>query len=45
MAETAREFFESLEARVDPRAAGMTASYLFDIEGAGSGRSTSTTAR
>jgi putative sterol carrier protein len=32
-----REFFESLESRVDPsRAAGMSASYRFDIDGAGS---------
>ncbi|HEX3687853.1 MAG TPA: SCP2 sterol-binding domain-containing protein [Gaiellaceae bacterium] len=32
-----REFFESLESRVDPsRAAGMSASYKFDIDGAGS---------
>ncbi len=31
-----REFFESLESRADPsRAAGMTASYLFVIDGAG----------
>jgi putative sterol carrier protein len=36
MAETAREFFETLETRVDPsKTAGMTASYLFDIDGAG----------
>jgi putative sterol carrier protein len=36
VAESAREFFESLPSRVDPsKAAGMTASYLFDIEGAG----------
>ena len=36
MAQTAREFFESLESRVDPaKTAGMTASYLFDIDGAG----------
>jgi putative sterol carrier protein len=36
MAETVREFFEGLEARVDAaRTAGMTNSYLFDIEGAG----------
>jgi putative sterol carrier protein len=36
MAESVREFFEGLEARVDPaRTAGMTNSYLFDIEGAG----------
>jgi putative sterol carrier protein len=34
--ETTREFFGSLETRVDPsRTAGMNASYLFDIEGAG----------
>jgi len=32
-----REFFETLASRVDPsRAAGMTASYKFDIDGAGS---------
>jgi putative sterol carrier protein len=31
-----REFFETLETRVDPaKAAGMTASYRFDIDGAG----------
>jgi putative sterol carrier protein len=31
-----REFFEGLEARVDPsKAAGMTASYKFVIDGAG----------
>ena len=36
MAESVREFFEGLEARVDAsRTAGMTNSYLFDIEGAG----------
>ena len=36
MAQTAREFFESLESRVDEsKTAGMTASYLFDIDGAG----------
>ena len=36
MAETAREFFEGLPARVDPsRAAEITNSYLFDIDGAG----------
>jgi Putative sterol carrier protein len=35
--ESAREFFETLESRVDPaKAAGMTASYKFDIDGAGS---------
>jgi putative sterol carrier protein len=33
---TAREFFESLESRVDEsKTAGMTNSYVFDIEGAG----------
>jgi len=31
-----REFFESLESRVDPaKAAGMTASYRFEIDGSG----------
>lgn len=36
MAETAREFFESLEARLDPsKTAGMTNSYVFEIDGAG----------
>ncbi len=36
MAEGAREFFESLESRVDEsKTAGMTATYLFDVEGAG----------
>jgi len=34
--ETPREYFESLPTRVDPaKTAGLTASYLFDIEGAG----------
>jgi putative sterol carrier protein len=34
--ETPREFFESLPARVDrSKAAGLTASYLFNIDGAG----------
>jgi len=33
---TAREFFDTLESRVDgSKTAGMTNSYLFDIEGAG----------
>jgi putative sterol carrier protein len=33
---SAREFFETLESRVDQgKAAGMTASYLFDVDGAG----------
>ena len=32
----AREFFETLETRVDPsKTAGMTNSFVFDIEGAG----------
>ena len=36
MAESAREFFEGLEGRVDPsKTAGMTNSYVFDIDGAG----------
>ena len=36
MATTAREFFEGLESRVDPATtAGMTNSYVFDIDGAG----------
>ena len=31
-----REFFETLESRIDPsKAKGMTASYKFDIDGAG----------
>jgi putative sterol carrier protein len=35
--EDPREFFETLETRVDAsKAAGMTASYKFDIDGAGS---------
>ena len=34
--DTPREFFETLESRVDPsKAAGLTATYLFEIEGAG----------
>jgi putative sterol carrier protein len=33
---SARDFFESLETRIDPaKTAGMNNSYLFDIEGAG----------
>jgi putative sterol carrier protein len=33
---TAREFFESLEGRIDPsKTAGMTNSYVFEIDGAG----------
>jgi putative sterol carrier protein len=36
MAESAREFFEGLESRVDPsKTAGMTSTYVFDIDGAG----------
>ena len=36
MAESVREFFDGLEARVDEsKTAGMTNSYLFEIEGAG----------
>ena len=36
MAQSVREFFESLPARVDQtKTAGMTNSYRFDIEGAG----------
>jgi putative sterol carrier protein len=37
VAESARQFFESLEARAagSSKAAGLTAKYLFDIEGAG----------
>jgi putative sterol carrier protein len=35
--ESPSEFFETLESRVDTsKAAGMTASYTFDIDGAGS---------
>ena len=46
MAETVQEFFQNLESRADSaKAAGMTNSYVFDIDGAGRGRSTSTTAR
>jgi len=36
VAQTVREFFETLEQRVDPaKAAGFSGSYLFDIDGAG----------
>ncbi|HVM56425.1 MAG TPA: SCP2 sterol-binding domain-containing protein [Gaiellaceae bacterium] len=36
MTETVQEFFANLESRADPaKTAGMTNSYLFDIEGAG----------
>ena len=35
-AQNPRQFFESLESRVDEgKAAGLTASYLFDIDGSG----------
>ena len=37
MAESARELFEGLEGRIDPaRTRGTTASYRFDVRGAGS---------
>jgi len=36
MAETVQDFFANLASRADPaKTAGMTCSYLFDIEGAG----------
>jgi putative sterol carrier protein len=36
MSASPREFFESLESRVDStKAAGLTASYVFEIDGAG----------
>ena len=36
---SAREFFEGLEERVDPaKTAGMTNSYVFEIDGAGTWR-------
>jgi putative sterol carrier protein len=36
VAERAREFFETLESRVDEsKTAGMTATYLFEVDGAG----------
>jgi putative sterol carrier protein len=39
MAESVREFFDGLEGRIDEsKTAGMTNSYLFDIEGAGQWR-------
>jgi putative sterol carrier protein len=39
VAETVKEFFEQLAARVDPsRTAGITNSYLFDVQGAGQWR-------
>jgi putative sterol carrier protein len=39
MAGKAREFFEGLEGRIDPaKTAGMTNSYVFEIDGAGTWR-------
>jgi putative sterol carrier protein len=36
VADRAREFFETLESRVDEsKTAGLTATYLFDVDGAG----------
>jgi putative sterol carrier protein len=36
MAASVKEFFEGLEGRADPsKTAGMTNSYVFDVEGAG----------
>ena len=36
MSEKVRQFFETLESRVDPaKTAGMSNSYVFDVEGAG----------
>jgi putative sterol carrier protein len=36
MAESTREFFETLESKADTsKTAGMTNSYVFDVEGAG----------
>lgn len=36
VADSAREFFEGLEGRIDPsKTAGMTNSYVFEIDGAG----------
>lgn len=36
MAQSTREFFETLESRVDPgKAASLGNSYLFDVDGAG----------
>jgi putative sterol carrier protein len=36
MATSSREFFEGLEARIDPaKTEGMTNSYVFEIDGAG----------
>jgi putative sterol carrier protein len=37
MPETVQEFFQTLESRADPsKTAGMTNSYVFEIDGAGS---------
>ena len=39
MAESVQDFFENLESRADPaKTAGMTSSYVFDIDGAGQWR-------
>jgi len=39
VAESVQEFFQNLEARADPaKTAGMTSSYVFDIDGAGEWR-------
>jgi putative sterol carrier protein len=39
MGGSARDFFESLEGRIDPsKTAGMTNSYLFEIDGSGTWR-------
>ena len=36
MAQSTREFFGTLETRVDPaKAAGLSSAYLFEVEGAG----------
>ena len=36
MSDSVRQFFETLESRVDPaKTAGMNNSYLFDVDGAG----------
>jgi putative sterol carrier protein len=39
VAETVQEFFQNLESRADPaKTAGMTSSYVFEIDGAGEWR-------
>jgi putative sterol carrier protein len=39
VAESVQEFFQNLESRADPaKTAGMTSSYVFDIDGAGQWR-------